>query len=87
MAPDERLRRVQARIFDSMERIIAKVIEEAEKGKYTDARFLFELAGVTSIPMPESEKSGGGDSPERLAAVILQRLDEVAKDSNLLMGR
>lgn len=61
--PEQILPRVQEKILAAMEGIIDKLILRAEEGKYADAKFLFQFAGVGTIPLA-SEAEARVDAKE-----------------------
>lgn len=49
------LKRVRGMVLLEMDGIVTALIAQAKKGKYLDAKFLFELAGISGLK-PESEE-------------------------------
>jgi hypothetical protein len=61
---------LHARIVEAAPEIVEKNIEQAEKGSYLHAKFLFELAGLQAC-LPEHTD----EQEESLAQILLRELE------------
>ncbi len=56
-ATEEVVRRAKRRVVVETESIIAAMIEEAKQGKYREAKFLMDFAGLTNVGVQDPEQS------------------------------